>query len=73
MGSDMTSTFIEYLIGNDLGYVGLQSISIKYKVYLIIPVILLFIYFTIAMILSMLKITDIYNDDKSLLLKEIKA
>jgi hypothetical protein len=25
------------------------------------------------MILSMLKITDIYNDDKSLLLKEIKA
>lgn len=73
MGSDMTSTFIEYLIGNDLGYVGLQSISIKYKVYLIIPAILLFIYFTIAMILSMLKITDIYNDDKSLLLKEIKA
>lgn len=72
MGSDMTSTFIEYLIGNDLGYVGLQSISIKYKVYLIIPAILLFIYFTIAMILSMLKITDIYNDDKSLLLKEIK-
>lgn len=73
MGSDMTSTFIEYLIGNDLGYVGLQSVSIKYKVYLIIPAILLFIYFTIAMILSMLKITDIYNDDKSLLLKEIKA